>query len=270
MPTFTLGGTYFAFAETGTGRPCILQHGLSADSAQPLALAGPELALRVLAVDCRGHGRTEPFGDPAALGIARFAADVRAFMDHLGLRRAIVGGISMGAAVAVSLAARAPELVEALVLIRPAWLATPSPDNLRILELVARHLRSEGGARLASFMQEPAYRAIAAASPDNAASLRRQFDAPAPAQRATVLERVVASSPGVTEDALRQLAIPALVIGNAEDPIHPLPLAHAIAGLLPQARLVQVVSKSVDPDRHVQEVRHALRTFADGLVETAA
>jgi pimeloyl-ACP methyl ester carboxylesterase len=265
MPTFTLDRTSFAFAETGSGRPCILQHGLSADSAQPLALAGPELGLRVLAVDCRGHGRTEPFGDPAALGIARFAADLHAFIDHLGLRRTIVGGISMGAAVALGLAAQAPELVTALVLIRPAWLTTAAPDNLRIFELLARHLREDGCAGLAAFMQEPAYLAIAAASPDNAASLRRQFEAPVPAQRATLLERVVVSNPGVTEDALRQVAVPALVIGNAEDPIHPLPLAQAIAGLLPQARLVQVVSKSADPDRHVEEVRRALRSFADGL-----
>ena len=51
-----------------------------------------------------------------------FADDVLAFADLRGVERFVVGGISMGAAIALRIAVRHPERVSGLVLARPAWL----------------------------------------------------------------------------------------------------------------------------------------------------
>ena len=53
----------------------------------------------------------------------------------------MAGGISMGAAIALRLAVKRPDLVGALVLSRPAWLFAPAPDNMRPIALVAELLR---------------------------------------------------------------------------------------------------------------------------------
>jgi len=264
MPQFLRDGIAFDYVDHGQGPAFLFQHGLGAQAQQPVELAGEELPVRLVAMSGRGHGATRPLGDPGLLAIDAFAEDLAALAFHLGLRRVIVGGISMGAAVALRLAVRQPALVERLVLVRPAWLTRPAPPHLAILRLVARHLRDAGREGVAAFVAEPDYAQVLAQSPDNAASLRRQFEAERPEVRATVLERVLDCDPGVGEADLADLPMPALVIANGEDPMHPLALAERLAQLLPGASLRRVTSKSVDPVRHGDEVRHAITAFLDG------
>jgi pimeloyl-ACP methyl ester carboxylesterase len=261
MASFSRDGIAFDYVERGDGAPFLFQHGLGGDRDQPLELAGDALGRRLVAMSCRGHGATQPLGDPGRLSIPTFADDVAALAAHLGLDRAAAGGISMGAALALRLACRHPGLVERLVLVRPAWLTQPRPAHLLVLLLVARHLRAAGAAGLQAFLREPAYHAVEAESSDNAASLRRQFETEDPLRRAEVLERIVDGDPGVGEADLAGLSLPALVIASGEDALHPVALARALADRLPQAELRLVTSKSVDPLRHATEVRQAVRAF---------
>jgi pimeloyl-ACP methyl ester carboxylesterase len=258
MATFDRGGIAFDYFDRGQGAAFLFQHGLGGDWAQPVELAGDALPRRLIAMSCRGHGATDPLGEPGALSIATFADDVAALAFHLGLGRVVLGGISMGAALSLRLASRHPDLVERLVLVRPAWLTAPRPPHLEILLLVAAHLRRAGGAGVADFIQTSAYRAVAAESPDNATSLRRQFEVEDPLRRATVLERIVACEPGVSDADLARLRLPVLVIASGEDALHPVALARELAGRLPRAELRLVTSKSVDAVRHTAEVRQAL------------
>ena len=264
MPQFLHDGIAFDYVDRGQGPAFLFQHGLGAQAQQPVELAGDDLPVRLVAMSGRGHGATQPLGDPRLLSIDAFADDLAALAHHLGLPRAIVGGISMGAAVALRLAVRQPALVERLVLVRPAWLTRPAPPHLDILRLVARHLRAAGCDGVAGFVAEPDYGRVLAQSPDNAASLCRQFEAERPEERATVLEHVVDCDPGVSEADLADLAMPALVIANGEDPMHPLALAERLARLLPGASLCRVTSKSVDPLRHGDDVRRAIAAFLAG------
>lgn len=258
MAKFDRDGIAFDYSDRGKGAAFVFQHGLGGDWAQPVELAGDALPRRLIAMSCRGHGATDPLGEPGALSVATFADDVAALAAHLRLGRFVLGGISMGAALSLRLASRRPDLVERLVLVRPAWLTAPRPPHLEILLLIAAHLRRAGGAGLADFILTSAYRAVAAESPDNAASLRRQFEVADPLRRATVLERIVACEPGVSDADLARLHLPVLVIASGEDALHPIALAQELAGRLPQGELRLVTSKSVDPLRHAAEVRQAL------------
>src|SRR5947209_7539475 len=147
MSFFTHDGLSFHYREVGDGVPFVFQHGLGGDVNQPFGLFAPPSGVRLLAFDCRAHGETRPLGDPEKLSLASFAEDLHAFLDHLGIERAVVGGISMGAAVALNFALRFPERLLGLVLSRPAWLDGPMPGNVAIYGEIAGLIREHGARR---------------------------------------------------------------------------------------------------------------------------
>ena len=144
MPFFSWDGLSFHYLDSGEGTPFVFQHGLGGDAAQPFGLFNPPAGIRLLCLDCRAHGETRPLGDPAKISIASFADDLLEFLDHLHLKCAIVGGISLGAAVALNFSLRHPHRVLGLVLSRPAWLDSPTTRNVRVFSLMARLIREFG------------------------------------------------------------------------------------------------------------------------------
>ena len=56
----------------------------------------------------------------------------------------MIGGISLGSAVAVNVALRYPERVLGLVLSRPAWIDRPLPENVQLYSTIADLLQSVG------------------------------------------------------------------------------------------------------------------------------
>ena len=93
MPVFERDGLDFHYLDKGepSGRPFVFQHGLGGDVSQPAGVFSPPLGIRLLSLDCCGHGGTYPLGDALKLSFSSFADDVVALMDHLGLERAVVG-----------------------------------------------------------------------------------------------------------------------------------------------------------------------------------
>ncbi len=99
----------------GAGPPVLLLHGL-ASTRRFWDLVVPDLVgegTSVLALDQRGHGDSDRPTGP--YDSATVAADALTALDALGLSRAVVVGHSWGAAIALRLAALAPERVLAVV-----------------------------------------------------------------------------------------------------------------------------------------------------------
>src|SRR5881409_1901820 len=71
---------------------------------------------RVLALDQRGHGDSDPSPN-AYYTVATMSADVAALADSLGLDRVSIVGLSMGGRVAIAVAGTAPRRVERLVIV---------------------------------------------------------------------------------------------------------------------------------------------------------
>ena len=196
MSFFTHDGLNFNYRETGTGTPFFFQHGLGGDVDQPFGLFQPPAGFRLLAFDCRGHGETQPLGDPQRYALATFSDDLRALMDHLQIERAVVGGISMGAAVALNFALRFPERVLGLVLSRPAWLDAPNPWNVERFSLITRLVREHGARRGQElFKDTEVYREALREWPDVAVSLAAQFEHPRIEESAFKLERIINDRP---------------------------------------------------------------------------
>jgi pimeloyl-ACP methyl ester carboxylesterase len=69
---------------------------------------------RVLNWDVRGHGRSQPMGEPFSLALA--VEDLLALVDGLGVEKAVFVGHSNGTYISQELAFRHPERVQALVI----------------------------------------------------------------------------------------------------------------------------------------------------------
>ncbi|MCW8207714.1 alpha/beta hydrolase [Verminephrobacter aporrectodeae subsp. tuberculatae] len=258
----TQGGLDLAYYDAVRGRvPVVLQHGLCGSAQQTAEVFPDDDRFRLLTLECRSHGAS-PIGSPGDLSIARFSDDVIALIEARQLAPVILGGISMGAALSLRIAVRRPELVRALILARPAWVTAAHPMNMRpnaeVAELLA-HAPAERARAL--FEHSATARRLAAEAPDNLATLRGLFARAPQASTAELLRRIAADGPGVSEDAVRALDVPALVLGHAADAIHPLALARSLAGLLARSEFVEITPKSVNRAAYLRDMHAALAAF---------
>ncbi len=127
--TFLRDDLRLSVAKTGEGKTFVFQHGLCGTAAQPAEVFPLDIGWRCVTLECRGHGLSES-GDRDKFSLAQFADDTSAYIDSLNVGPALVGGISMGAAIAMRIALTRPELVSGLVIVRPAWIDRSAPDNL--------------------------------------------------------------------------------------------------------------------------------------------
>jgi len=262
MPEFTRDGIRFHYRDTNKGIPFVFQHGLGGDVTQPLGLYRPAAGVRLIAFDMRGHGQTYPLGNVEELSMATLAGDLVALLDFLQIDQAVVGGISLGSAVAARVAQRFPERVRALVLSRPAWIEGPVPENVRIYALIARLIRESGAAQgLERFRSTVEFQAMQRQSPDCASSLIGQFEQPRAEEFVARLERLAGDTPVRGRQDYRAIRAPTLILGNRQDPIHPWSYAEALAQLIAGAELRELTPKSVSIEAHGADVQHALDDF---------
>jgi pimeloyl-ACP methyl ester carboxylesterase len=116
MPMAPVNGIDLYYETAGSGPPLVLAHGfgcgLRSWDPQVDGLAADH---RVVTYDARGHGISGAPAEAAAYSQGTAVEDLRQLLVHLGLARAAVGGLSMGANVALTFALVHPAVVTALV-----------------------------------------------------------------------------------------------------------------------------------------------------------
>lgn len=262
MPIFEYDGLKFRYRESGAGVPFFVQHGLGGDIAQPFGLVAPPDGFRMLAFDCRGHGETRPLGDESKLSLGAFADDLVALMDHLDLERAIIGGISMGAAVALNAALRYPHRAMGLILSRPAWVDEPFPPNVRVYPEIAAMIREFGAANAKErFKQSPFFVKSPRGVDETMKSLIGQFDDRRAEDAVCRLELIPRDAPSVDRSAWSAIQVPTLVMANRMDSIHPFEFGEQIAAAIPCAVFREITPKAVSFGRHADDVLNAVTDF---------
>jgi len=262
MPAFNHDGIDFHYEDAGAGLPIIFQHGLGGDVTQPFGLFKPPAGARLLAFDARAHGRTQPAGDVEKLHFATFAEDLRALMDHLQIARAVIGGVSMGAGIALNFTLRFPQRTLGLVLSRPAWLDAPHPWNVQMFTLISGLIREHGAKKgHEMFKQTGEYRDTLRQWPDAANALALQFDNPQAEAGAIRLERIIKDAPCRDRRAWASIRVPTLVLANRLDPVHPYEFGEEYARLIPGAEFREIISKSVSVEQHGTDVQRELEEF---------
>jgi len=244
-----------AASAPASGRALILLHGLllSQEMHRPLAEELAARGNRVITLDLLGHGQSERPRDMWRYSMANYGEQVLALMDHLQIEQAVVMGTSLGANVALEVAARSPERLRGLVIEMPVldngllWSAltfTPLLVSLTfgepLMKLLARGTRAVprrllphyGNVILDLFRQEP--------GPGGALLQGLFFGRIAPPRS----ER-------------RTFTTPTLVLGHPRDPVHPFSDAGMLAKEMPNARLLEAQSLlelRLQPERLTGEI----------------
>jgi pimeloyl-ACP methyl ester carboxylesterase len=122
---FDAGALSLRYLEAGDGPAVVLLHGFSGSAEGLYVSPGTFSALadagyRVIALDQRGHGRSDKPHDAASYGL-EMVEDVRRLLDHLEITRAHLVGYSMGAKVAATFRVQYPERLLSVTLGGYGW-----------------------------------------------------------------------------------------------------------------------------------------------------
>jgi len=124
MPKIKVNDITMNYDQQGSGEPLILIPYLAADSAcYAFQVAEYAKHFTCISVDPRGAGETDKPGGSYSMEL--FADDVSGFMTALGVERAHISGLSLGAAVGIWLAAKYPDKVRSLS-VHSGWTRTDS------------------------------------------------------------------------------------------------------------------------------------------------
>ena len=261
ISSFVHGGSRVVYESMGEGSPVLLMHGLAADRNQVLALFGGVEGFQWICPDLPAHGDSSF----SACGFADYAAVGLSLLNHLGVRRAVIGGISMGSAIALRMAQEAPDRIKALLLIRPAWLDGPALPHLGIMARIGDWLA--GGVQTAAQLlhEDGEFAAILRDNPAAARSIEAALHRPQAVSAADVLSLLVQDRPFSNRQKLVSVGCPALVVGNLHDPLHPFDIAQTLADSLPHGRLSLQPPRYLEPEAHMTGLRLEVATFLDTL-----
>ncbi|HEY0174465.1 MAG TPA: alpha/beta hydrolase [Pyrinomonadaceae bacterium] len=186
----------------------------------------------VVLPDVRGYGRSV-CADPARHTWSQYAGDVIALLDHLGVRRAVVGGAGIGTTITLRAALAHPERVGALVLISVEDIEDDEKKEAEIefLDAFAARVRDEG----IEAAWEPILKNLA---PVIGAMVREAIPRSDPASIAAAAA-IGRDRSFRSIDELAAVAAPTLIIPGMDER-HPIALAEALARTLPQGRLAPV------------------------------
>lgn len=112
-----INGITLAYGDRGNGLPLVLIHGfpLCRKMWRPQAEALSKAGCRVITPDLRGFGESVLTSGMVSMDI--YANDIVALLDHLGIDKAVVGGMSMGGYVLLNLLERYPDRIAAPIFI---------------------------------------------------------------------------------------------------------------------------------------------------------
>jgi len=249
-----------------TGYPIIFQHGLTGDANQTAEVFPDDNNFCRITLECRGHGDSM-IGNVKKFSIADFAEDLIEFLLNRNLKKVIIGGISMGAAVALRVAVLKPDIITGLILARPAWVTSSSPKNMKPFLEVAELLHKLPVSKaLNSFLKSEIAIQLSTESPDNLLSLKNIFYRSPQNITSALIKAIANDGPGISDNEVRKIKIPTLIIGNHYDKIHPLEYATTLSKMIKTSNLVVITSKSINRDLYIAEFRNSLNLFLKELV----
>jgi pimeloyl-ACP methyl ester carboxylesterase len=143
MPLHEVNGQWINYEDTGGDRvPIVLAHGLLMDREMfAPQIEAAEVGSRFITWDARCHGETENTADPFSYW--DLADDLKGLLDHLGIERAVIGGMSQGGFVALRFALRYPERVSALILLG-TQAGIEDPEKVAIYQAMLDVWEAEG------------------------------------------------------------------------------------------------------------------------------
>lgn len=230
-PAGTIDGV--SFVVLGQGGPVtVFAHGLGGSVAETRPLATRVAGTRVL-LDFRGHGDSDVLEDGWDYDL--LADNLLTVANAVGASQAV--GLSLGSGALLRALSRDPERFRKVAFVLPAAIDDTRRDGATVrLRRLGRAI-DRGDARLtADILLEELPQQVRQRRGIDTLVLRRATQlvtrpAPEPRQEDRPLH---------DRSVLSRVTCPALVLGQAEDPLHPGDLAAELAAALPSAELVML------------------------------
>lgn len=227
------------YVDDGPGPVVVLIHGFPLDHTMwhnQLTTLGS--TYRVIAPDLRGHGQSA--APEGIYPIDDMADDVIEVLDALKISEpVVVGGLSMGGYVALSIAARFPKRLRGLMLMNTRAEADP-PETARVREDLAQEIDRTGSVEsVVSSMIPRLFSPTTMATRPEVVSQLKQTMLNTPARGVAGALRGMAIRPDRRAD-LARIKIPTLVIGSHDDALIPWSESQSLAAALPNAELVAI------------------------------
>src|SRR5947209_3625728 len=268
MPEILLpNGVHLHWLETGDPArpPVVWIHGGSVEDSSSMVADLEPFATRVRALfpDTRGHGLSERFERVEDYTYAKKAEDVLLWLDALGIERAIFDGASMGAALSLWLAVRAPQRVRAVVSISGPPNAPMPADvawwkrNRRLVEAGRFEEYYDANVRLR--VGDEALARLKA-RPDRYVEVLVTLRRHSVASLLALLDETYSRTEWLADCA--RIRCPALVIAGSEDHFPTVAMSRRVAETIPGARLHVVAGGGHFPNRsHRAEVQRVVGNF---------
>lgn len=261
----TVNGVRLAYSYRGQRHrnTLLLIHGFPLDRHMwDSQLSGLSSSAGVLVPDLRGHGQSEVPSGPYSMD--QHADDLAGLLDHLGIGRAILGGLSMGGYVAFAFWRRHASRVQALILADTRAEADSVVARVN-RDAMAAKVREAGVEALIEEMMPRLLAPENLANPRLAEQVRRMIRRQNPAGIVAALA-ALRDRPD-SRPTLPTITVPTLLLAGEADPLTPPEEMATMAKAIPNAQLVVVPRAGhLSPLENPRAFNNAVRAFLSTLV----
>ena len=236
--TIDAGGVQTSYLEAGAGEPVVMLHGsgpgVSAMANWQHNIGTLSQRFRVLAPDIVGFGTTQR-PDDVVYSLRTWTDQIWAFLDAHGIEKTAIVGNSLGGRIALQMATDCPDRITKMVL-----MGAPGVGMTLTVGLAALRAYEPSHDAMRDLLRN--YFAVDPAMiTDELVAIRYEAsiaDGAYEAYRAMFLDpRHAGSELGITEDEVRAIATPTLLVHGREDKVVPVQVSVTMLGLLPNADL---------------------------------
>ena len=225
MPHARVHGINLFYEETGQGLPLIFVHEFAGDYASwHLQVRFFSRRYRTIAYNARGYPPSDVPEDPRAYSQDQAVDDIAGMLDHLGIAKAHVCGLSMGGYAALHFGVRYPQRALSITVAGAGYgsVAAERDRFRKDSEEVARRFETDGMAKVAEFYTKgPTRVQFMDKDPRGWKEFYDQFAAQSAKGHALTMRGVQMSRPSVyeLEAGLEKLQVPTLIVtGDEDDP----------------------------------------------------
>ncbi len=217
--TFDSDGVELYYTVQGEGEPLVLIHGFTASAAANFGISGILRGMaedfQVIALDCRGHGKSGKPHDPSQYG-EQMVTDVLNLLDHLHIEKANIMGYSMGGFITTKLILEHPDRVLKAVPCGSGWSLDLDDTGVNIPLQIAEAL--ESGKGISPLIEALTPEGMPKPTPEMMATMNKAIlGSNDPLALAAVMRGM--HELNVTEAQLRANTIPTLMLVGEIDPM---------------------------------------------------
>lgn len=231
------GAPRIALLQAGQGELVLFLHGIGGNKLNWLhQVQAFSHHFKAVAWDARGYGDSDDYDGP--LQFADLCGDILRILDHFGVGRAHLVGLSMGGRIAFDFLRRHPERVLSLTACSASHRASQMSPQRRAQFLASRLRPLQSGGTPADIAPEVARSLL---GPNASAAVHESLVASMELLRAAsymkALEAVSLYDEAIELESIR---VPVHVIAAADDPLIPLDVVRAMAGRIPGCVLTEI------------------------------